>query len=224
MQTIQTEKQAKLVNALKNLPKQHEVKVPEHLQSLVIILNDFRFELEWNINCNNNYAFSLEYVKKLLEEFTMLYMISDGTMDILLFPEIITSCESIKMNKIKTVLESHKFIYHRTIFMLRNRESMVLTKIQFRIPILDKDEVTESKYLIREKMIMCLIEIGYSLYYIELFVLRNGEEMQLYQFLKDFGLFAGVEIQNIKQRIKELKNKPNRHKVLDRMIKVLENM
>ena len=108
MQTIQTEKQAKLVEALKKLPKQNEVKVPEHLQSLVIILNDFRFELEWNINCNNNYAFSLEYVKKLLEEFTLLYMISDGTMDILLFPEIITSCESVKMKKIKIKLQDKK--------------------------------------------------------------------------------------------------------------------
>jgi hypothetical protein len=224
MNRIKTEMQTKLVNALKIVPKQHEVNNQEYLSLLMGNLKNFQCEVEWNIYKRNSYGFSLEYLKKLITDFTLLYMTTEGTVDIVLFPEIINSCETLKMSRIKTCVDLHKFIYLKTISMLQNRESLVDKKIQFKIPIVEKDELAMSKYVLKEKNIMYVIEVGYSVYQSDILANRSGEEMHLYQFIKDFGAFVGMEVNNVKQRIEEMKNRCNRHKYLDRLILILENM
>jgi hypothetical protein len=157
MHTINNEKQARLINALKKVPKQKEVIIRDYLDYLLLILNDFRYKIEWNINRKNSYTFSINYIKTIKEGFIVLYMTVDGTMDIILFPEIITLNESVKMSCIKTVIESHKYIYLKAISLLQNSESLILFKIQNKIPIVEIEALALSKYILKEKSVTNLI-------------------------------------------------------------------
>jgi len=222
MYTIQKEKQVKLVDALKKIPKQNEIEIKVYLDQLLLDLNDFRYEIEWNINFNNSYTFSIDYLKQLIDEYTIMYMTVEGTMDIILFPDILKLNELINVNQLKTSEDVHKHIYLKTISMLTNTEKFMLLKIQNRIPIIEKEVRSSRKYIVKDNCILNLIEVAYSMFHTDIFFDINGEEIQLYQFIYQFGIFAGVEIKNIPQRIQEMKDRGKPYKYIERMLIMLK--
>jgi len=222
MNRIKTEMQTKLINALKHVPQQNEVKNREHLNSLLNFHKDFRLEVEWNIHNKNSYSFSVDYLYNLIDEFSSLYMIIDSSFEIELFPDIIKLSEYTKLKGIKKNIDLHKFIYLKTILMLQNREALITKKIHYKIPIVEKNETALSKYILKEQNIMNIVEVGYSVYHTDVLGTRNGEDVHLYQFILDIGRFAGEEINNIKQRVDEMKSRSNPHKYIDRLVVVLK--
>jgi hypothetical protein len=224
MNRIKTEKQTELINALKHVPQQKDSKYREHLSSLLNFHKDFRSEVEWNIINKNSYTFSVDYLYNLVEEFSSLYMIIDSSFEIELFPEMIKLSELTKPKGIKKNIDLHKFIYLKTILMLQNKEALITKKIHYKIPIVEKYETVLSKYILKEQNIMNIVEVGYSVYHTDVLGTRNGEDIHLYQLILDMGRFAGEEINNVKQRIEELKKRSNTHKYIDRMTVILKTM
>jgi hypothetical protein len=223
MKQIKTDKQTELINALKHVPQQKDVIIREHLDSLLHYHKEFRLEVEWNINNKNSYSFSVDYLNNLIEEFSSLFMIIDSSFEIELFPEIIKLSKNTKLKSIRKCVDSHKFIYLKTILMLQNREEVIVKKMQFKIPIVEKDEIALSKYIMKEQNVMNIIEVGYTVYQSDVLGTRTGEDIHMYPFILDVGRFAGVEINNIKQRIEEMKSRSNPHKFIDRLQLVLKN-
>ena len=218
MNRIKTEMQTKLISALKHVPQQNEVKNHEHyLNELLFFQKEFRLEVEWNIYNKNSYSFSVDYLYSLIDEFSSLYMIIDSSFEIELFPELIELSELTKPKRIKKHIDLHKFIYLKTILMLKNRKALISEKIQYKLPIIETDEQVLSKYILKEQNIMNIIEVGYTVYQADVLVTRTGEDIHMYPFIQDVGRFAGVEINNIKQRIVEMKSRTNPHKFIDRL-------
>jgi hypothetical protein len=223
MRQIQTDKQTELINALKHVPQQKNVIIREHLNSLLHYHKEFRHEVERNLNIKNSYSFSVDYLYNLIEEFSSLFMIIDSSFEIELFPELIKLSEYTKLKSISNCIDSHKFIYLRTILMLQNREAVIAKKMQYKIPIVETDEFALSKYVMKEQNIMNIIEIGFSVYKADVLETRTGEAIRMYPFISDVGRFAGIEINNVKQRVDEMKNRSNPHKFIDQLKQVLKN-
>lgn len=214
-----------LITALQRIPHSKEVPLKEYLEMLMVHFKNFQQEVEWNIYCKNSYSFSIDYVSSLIEEFKCLYMTFDGSFDVILFPEILSEQQYIRLIKIKNYVDSHRFTYMRTISMLQKRESIINTKITHKIPIVELQIDTEklkfhNKYRLKEKKIMDVIEIGYYLFVDGNIITEHGKPIDLIPFIKDLGAFVGEEINNIHQRLDELKNRANQHKFLDSLIKI----
>ena len=223
--SINYERKVELVCALQRIPRQNEILIQEYLQRLLKLFKLFQEEIEWNIYTKNSYAFSIDYLTDLIDEFKCLYMTIDGSFDVIIFPEIITAVEYTRLNKIKNYIDSHKFIYLRTISMLQKRELIINTKITHKLPIVEITTVDtylgfKNKYVLREKFIINIIEIGFYLYSNGNIIYHNGKPLQLTDFIKDLGLFLGEDIKNIHQRIEEMKNRSNPHRFLDSLIKI----
>jgi len=223
MNTIVTAKKTELLGVLQKVPQKSDVNVQEYLNSLLHYLKHFQLEVEWNIQTMNSYSFSIDYLTKLIDEFKCLYVIIDGTFELIIFPEIIEASEYTRMHKIKSYIDTHKFIYLRTVSMLQKRESIINIKITHKIPIVENKIEFKSKYLLKDKNIMNVIEIGYTIYQNGNIISRNGDPIQLHQFIKDVGEFVGQDMKNIFQRIEEMKNRSNPHKFIDKLQLILKN-
>src|SRR5690606_17569585 len=183
-------------------------------------LKEFQLEIEWNLYQKKSYSFSVDYLSGLILDFKTLYMVIEGSFDIMIFPEIIHNVFKISRCKLKTYPEINKNMYLNAIAILQKRESDIRKKNKNKIHIEEGIDVTKNcKYILKEKNIIDIIELGYYLHAHGNILYENGEEIQLIPFVKDIGLFVGEDIKNIHQRINEVKSRSKPYKFLDFLIK-----
>ena len=215
---IQTVMQLKLLEALKRVPHQNEKTTEDQLNLLLDLLDDFQLEVERNIRNKNSYSFSIDYVYHLIEKFKNLYIRIDGSFEILLFPEIIEMSEQTNFRIIEKTIDSHLFIYLRVLSMLKDREILITKKIKFRIPIVEHDKFSLSKYLLDDYNLTNWVEVGLAIYDKKILNTRIGDKVQLYQFIRDFCLLVGEEKLNVKGKLEEVRNRANPHRFLDGLV------
>ena len=214
-ETIQTVMQLKLLEALKRVPHQNEITTEDQLNLLIGLLDDFQLEVERNIRNKNSYSFSIDYVYHLMEKFKNLYIRIDGSFEILLFPEIIEMSEQTNFRIIKNTIDSHRFIYLRVLSMLKDREALITKKIQYKIPIVEQDELPLSKYILKDYNLTNWVSIGLAIFGVNILNTRVGDKLLEYQFIRDFCVLVGEETLNVKSKLEEVRNRVNPHKFLD---------
>ena len=62
----------------------------------------------------------------------------------------------------------------------------------------------------------------YLIYHYLFLIYHLTQLLIIYQFIYQFGIFAGVEIKNIPQRIQEMKDRGKPYKYIERMLIMLK--
>ena len=202
MQTIQTEKQSELVNALSKTPSKKTVLVSKHLNGLQKILLNFQQEIELNLQNSTSAKQQLDYLSKTNILFLNAFMFFEGSFELLLFPN--ENIES-KTQRITSFKKAHVLIYNQAIKFIKRTIKYV--KYAFENNILFENILQLSKYVIVEKTCkpIDIVELGYALFYTGFFINRTGETLKLYDFIENLGRFFGIEITNMRQRLQELR-------------------
>jgi hypothetical protein len=202
MQTIQTEKQTELVNALSKTPSKKAVLVSKHLNGLQKILHNFQQEIELNLQNSTSAKQQLDYLSKTNILFLNAFMFFEGSFELLLFPD--ENIES-KTQRITSFKKAHVLIYNQAIQFIKRTIKHI--KYAFKNNILFENILQLSKYVIVGKTCKAIdiIELGYALYHTGFFINRTGEALQLYEFIENLGRFFGMKIINMQQLEKTVK-------------------
>jgi len=198
---IITEKQTTLVEALNQKPNNKTIPVNKYFEGLKTKFFCFQQELEDNVRNSNSVRDTLEYLSKSFALFQNSYKFFECSLDILFYP---IEQKNQKRQRISNYDKAHVFIFKLAIDRIIEKTKDV--KYAFENNILTKNIIQLSKYVIQNSkcQVIDIVELGFALYHTEYFINRNGEALQLYEFIENLGQFFGIEIINIRQRIIEL--------------------
>ena len=118
MQTIKTEKQTELVNALLKNPAKKSIPVSSHLKGLKKILKSFQQEIDLNIMNFLTAKEIMDYLSKVNILFLDSLMFYEGSFELLLFPEDIDDCPE-KKQRITNFNKAHLLIYKMALKFIR---------------------------------------------------------------------------------------------------------
>lgn len=208
-ETIQTVMQTEIVTALQHVPLPGQMNVKDYLDSFMVLLKDFKLEIEWNIKQQNSYAFSIDYLNVLIQEFKCMYMLFDGSFDIEFYPDIYCELGNNKPKRIRTVSDVHKYIILVVISTLTTREKIIEKKIKYKLPLIDSIPVSLSKYVINGKNLTNFINITQLAFNSKVLKKRTGEKMKLYEFLGDCCKIVGVDDVDVGRKVTEIRRRAN---------------